>query len=209
MFKDITIVDLKILSQFARDYSATFSIRHITKALGINYSHAFKRVKKLVKESILLGKKSGQVNNISLNIKNVDTAQLLSFVEEQESKKIKYSVLWLIAEEAASIVPLSCIGLFGSRVAGKATKDSDWDIFIIAQKSKKREMEKIMPKFPFVKNIQLQVFSVEEFEESLLSPEETVIKHIVRNKQIIYNPHPFYSIIRKWEKIKYAPSQTS
>lgn len=154
-------------------------------------------------------KKAGQVNNVSLNIQNMDTIHLLSFVEERESKKIKYSALRLIAEEAASIDPLCCIGLFGSRVAGKATKESDWDMFIITQKSRKKEMEKIMSKFPFVKNVQLQVFSLEEFEESLFSPEETVIKHIVRNKRIIYNPHPFYNIIKKWEKVKYAPSQTS
>lgn len=209
MFENITIIDLKILSLYVKDYSATFSIRHITRALNINYSHAFKRVKGLVKDGILLEKKEGQVNNVSLNIKNLDTIQLLSFVEEQESKKIRYSTLRLIAEEAARIDPSSCIGLFGSRVSGKATKESDWDCFIITQKSRKREMEKLMTKFPFVKNIQLQVFSVEEFEEGLLSSEETVVKHIVRNKQMIYNPHPFYSIINKWEKIKYAPSQTS
>ncbi len=209
MFGNITPVDLKILSRYVKDYSATFSIRHITRALYINYSHAFKRVKKLVKDGILLEKKTGQVNNLSLNIQNRDAIQILSFAEQQESKKIKYSTLRLIAEEAARIDPFSCIGLFGSRVSGKATKKSDWDMFVIAQKSKKREMEKIMTKFPFAKNVQLQVFSLEEFEESLLSPEETVVKHIVRNKQIIYNPYPFYNLIIKWEKIKYAPSQTS
>ena len=85
MFEHITMVDLKILSLYVKDYSATFSIRQITTALNINYSHAFKRVKKLVKDSILLGKKAGQVNNVSLNIQNMDTIQLLSFVEEQES----------------------------------------------------------------------------------------------------------------------------
>jgi predicted nucleotidyltransferase len=209
MFENITTIDLKVLSLYTRDYSATFSIRHITKSLNINYSHAFKRVKKLVKDGILLEKKTGQVNNLSLNIKNLDTIQLLSFAEERESKKIKYSALMLIAEEAAKIDPFSCIGLFGSRVAGKAIKESDWDMFIITQKSRKREVERLMSKFPFARNIQLQVFSLDEFEESLLSPEETVVKHIVRNKQIIYNPYPFYNIISKWEKVKYAPSQTS
>jgi hypothetical protein len=64
-----------------------------------------------------------------------------------------------------------------------------------------------MAKFPYARDIQLQVFTLEEFENSLLSTEETVVKHIVKNKQIIYNPHPFYNIIYKWEKIRYAPSQ--
>lgn len=207
MLEHITTIDLKILSSYIKDYAATFSIRQITKKLDINYSHAFARVKKLVKGNILIEKKIGQVNHLSFNIQNIDSIQMLSFVEEQESKEMKYSILRSLAEEAIKIDPFSCIGLFGSRAAGKATKESDWDVFIITQKRK--EMEKIMVKFPYVKNIQLQVFSLEEFEESLLSPKETVVKHIIRNKQIIYNPHVFYNIISKWERMKYAPSQTS
>ena len=99
---------------------------------------------------------------------------------------------------------LSCIGMFGSRVSGKARKDSDWDVFIIT--TRKKNMEKISSKFPYAKDIHLEIFSLEEFEDSLISREETVVKHIVRNKQILFNPHPFYSIIYNWEKIKYAPT---
>lgn len=208
MLEDITLIDLKILSLFVRDYSAAFSMRQITKALDINYSHAFRRIKKLMKDEILLSNKVGQANNMMLNIRNIAAIQLLSFVEEQESKKIKNTDLELIAKEAMQIDPFSCVGLFGSRAAGKATKESDWDIFVICQKDKRREMEKVMAKFPYIRNIQLQAFSLEEFQESLLTSEETVVKHIVKNKQIIYNPHPFYSIICKWEMIKYAPRQS-
>lgn len=208
MLEDITIIDLKILSLFIKDYSVAFSIRQITRSLGINYPHAFRRIKKLVKDEILLINKVGQANSMMLNIKNIAAIQLISFVEEQESKKFKNTTLKLIAKEAIQIDPLLCIGLFGSRISGKATKESDWDVFIICQKNKRKEMEKIMTKFPYTRNIQLQVFSVEEFQESLLTLEETVVKHIVKNKQIIYNPHPFYSIIQKWEMIKYAPRQS-
>lgn len=205
MFENITIIDLKIMSLFTKDYSSSFSIRHITESLKINYPNAFKRVKKLIKGDILIQKKVGQANNISLNIRNIMAIQLICFVEEMESRKIKNSTLQLLIKEVIQIDPLSCIGLFGSRVSGKATKQSDWDVFIITQKEKRKEMEKIMKKFPHITNIQLQVISIEEFQESLLSPEETVVKHIVKNKQILYNPHPFYNIIYKWEMIKYAP----
>lgn len=205
MFEDITIIDLKIMSLYTKDYSATFSIRNITQRLNINYSNAFKRVKELIKEGILMEKKMGKSNGISLNLMNLGTIQLLSFVEEQETKELKNTTLRLLASDAIQIDPFSCIGIFGSRVSGKATKESDWDVFIIT--NKRKEMEKIIAKFPFATNIQLQVFTLEEFENSLMSPEETVVKHIIRNKQIIYNPHPFYNIIYKWEKIKYAPSQ--
>ncbi|MBU4501285.1 MAG: nucleotidyltransferase domain-containing protein [Nanoarchaeota archaeon] len=209
MFEDITQIDLKILSCYTKDYQSSFSIRQITKKLSINYAHAFKRVKNLVKKGILLQKKEGQVNYISLNLRNIDAIQLLCFVEEQESRRIKNTTLRLLVEEMIKIDPLASIGIFGSRVSGKASKDSDWDVFIITQGIKKEKMEKIMSKFPHITNIGLQVFSLEEFQESLLVPEETVVKHIIRNKQIIYNPHPFYNIITILEEIKYAPSQTS
>lgn len=207
MFKHITDIDFKIVSMYIRDYASIYSMRHITKTLKINYSNAFKRIKILVDKGILLQNKVGQVNNISLNIKNIDTIHLISFVEEQESKKLKNSTLQLLAKEAILIDPFACIGIFGSRVSGRATKESDWDVFIICQKEKIKVMNKIMAKFPHAKYIELQVFSLEEFKESLLATEETVIKHIVRNKQIIYNPHPFYNIIYNWEMIKHAPSQ--
>ncbi|MFH1065120.1 MAG: nucleotidyltransferase domain-containing protein [Nanoarchaeota archaeon] len=207
MFKDITMMDLNILGMYIPDYAATFSIMEMTRKLGINYSHAFKRIKRLIKRGILTEKKRGQANEVAFNIGNMEAVQMLCFVEEMEI--IQNSSLRLIAKEAIQIDSFACIGIFGSRVSGKAIKTSDWDVFIIAQKSRISQMNKIMNKFPHVRNIQMQFFSLEEFEESLLSAEETVVKHIIRNKRIVYNPHPFYSIIQGWEKIKYAPSQTN
>lgn len=207
MFKDITIMDLNILGIYITDYASIFSIREITIKLNINYSHAFKRIKHLIKQGILTEKKRGQANEVAFNIRNMNAVQMLCFVEE--SMQLQNSSLRLIAKEAMQIDPFACIGLFGSRVSGKAVKTSDWDVFIIAQKGKISQMNKIMNKFPHVRNIQMQIFSIEEFEESLLSAEETVVKHIARNKRIVYNPHPFYSIIQMWEKVKYAPSQTN
>lgn len=207
MLKNITQIDLRILSLYTKDYAKQISIRQITKRLNINYSHAFKRVKKLVEGKILLQKKEGQVNYIFLNIKNIDTIQLLCFVEEQESQKLRNTTLRLLIKEVLQIDPFACLGIFGSRVSGKATKNSDWDVFIITRETKVKELRKVMSKFPQATNIQLQVFSLEEFQESLVSAEETVVKHIIRNKQMIYNPHPFYNIVLNWEMIKYAPTQ--
>jgi len=207
MLKDITMMDLNVLNVYIPDYAAVFSIREITTRLNINYSHAFKRIKYLIKQGILTEKKRGQANEIAFNIRNMDAVQMLCFVEE--SAELQNSSLRLIAREAMQIDPFACVGLFGSRASGRAVKTSDWDVFIIAQKSRISQMNKIMNNFPQIRNIQMQVFSLEEFEESLLSAEETVVKHIARNKRIVYNPHPFYSIIQMWEKVKYAPSQTN
>jgi len=198
------MMDLKIMSLFVKDYTKTISIRQITKSLDINYSHTFKRIKILVDEKILFQQKQGSMNMISVNIMNLKAVQLLSFVEEQESQKFKKNILRLMIIEMVVIDPSATLGIFGSQVSGNATKNSDWDIFIITQQVK--QMKKIMSRFPYETQIDLSVFSMEEFQESLKSPEETVVKHIIRNKQIIYNPHPFYNAIRILEKIKYAPN---
>ena len=127
MFKNI--IDFKILNLYSKDYSSSYSIREITKILNINYSHTFKRINELVKEGILTKEKKGQANNITFNIKNLEAVKLLSFVEE--NKKIENPTLKLVIKEATNIDPFSCIGLFGSRVSGKAKKDSDWDVLIL------------------------------------------------------------------------------
>jgi len=205
MVEHITIIDLKILGMYVKDYLAEFSIRQITTELKINYSNAFNRIKKMIQQNLLLEQKKGPMNSISLNINNIDTIQLISFIEEQNSKELKNTTLRLIIQELIKLDPFACMGLFGSRASGMAGKDSDWDIFIITQESK--EVSKIMSHFPHIKNIDLQIFSFNEFKESLLTQEDNVVKHIIRNKQLIYNPHPFYGIIYNLEMIKHAPTQ--
>ncbi len=201
MFENITEIDMRIIGLFARDYSKTYTIRQMTTELGINYSHAFKRIKELVKEGILKKSKQGQANNISINIFSLDAVKLLGFADEM--KKAGNPVLYQIVSEMISIDPLACIGIFGSRVSGKATNKSDWDMFIIS--SDRKNTERSLSRFAYAKDIHIQVFDVQEFSQSLLSPEETVVKHIIKNKQILYNPYPFYNMIRKWESIKHAP----
>lgn len=206
MLEDITQIDFKILSVFIPDFARTASIRQIVFELDINYPNAFKRIKLLVKKQILTEKKDRHSSRISFNISNSLAVKILCFVEECLSEK--FLNLKQIIHSISSQDPFACIGLFGSRASGKARKESDWDIFIIS--TKKKETEKLCRiGFPLHANIQFQVFSAEEFIGSLRSVEETVVKHIIRNKQILYNPRPFYSIIREWGKITYAPSQTN
>ena len=203
MFENIHETHLKILSLYTVNYSSTYSIREITEKLGINYSNAFKRIKELVEQEILIEEKFGKANCISLNIQNQKTIHLLSIVEQLEV--VNYAVLYDICKEITELDLFSCIGIFGSRVSGKAKKNSDWDVFVIT--TKRKEIERVLSKFPFVSNVELQVFDEDEFIQSLLSIEETVVKHILKNKKIIYNPYPFYNIVNKLERIKYAPTQ--
>ena len=157
--------------------------------------------KELIEAKILSEKKIGNSNVIFLNLKNPNTINILSFVEQ--SSDLKKDDLKDITKEIVLIDSFASIGLFGSRVSGKATKSSDWDVFVIT--TKKRDIENIMSKFPHLSNIEVQFFDEDEFWQSLVSIEENVIKHIIKNKKIIYNPYPFYNLIQKWEMTKNAP----
>lgn len=207
MLKDITEIDRKIISLFIPNYASSYSIRQMASILKINYPNAFKRVKKLVKSRILLNSKVGASNSLALNINNLDTIRLLSFVEEMKGAEINNSTLPLLVKEAMAIDPMCCIGLFGSRASGKAASGSDWDIFIIATEEKKKDVGRIMGKFPHANDISPLVFGIGEFKESMLSAEENVVKHMLHNKLILYNASPFYGLILLWEKMKYAPAQ--
>jgi len=207
MLNNITEIDLKLLSLYSKDYAAEYSILEMTKLLNINYSNAFRRVSLLLENQILKKTKKGHSNILSLNLLNIPTLQLMSYVDEIDGRKIKNAALHLLVQEALQLDPTASVGIFGSRVSGRATKESDWDIFVITQKNYVKEMEKIIAKVPHSQEMHLIALSKEEFEESLISGEETVVKHIIRNKQMIYNPHPFYNIIYKWEKLKHVPTQ--
>jgi predicted nucleotidyltransferase len=202
MLQNITEIDRKILSMFVRDYSSSYTIRKMTQLLGINYSHAFHRVNELVKMQILRNEKRGHANYITLNLADLGAVRLVCSAEE--SKKYNNPLLDVLIKEIIALDPFACIGLFGSRVSGRAVKGSDWDVFVIA--AKRKEIERMLSRLSYMKDIQVQVFDEAEFMDSLLSPEETVVRHIVKNKQIIYNPHPFYNLVKRWEKIRYVPS---
>lgn len=162
MLKDINMIDLKLLSVFIPDYANYFSIREMVRKLDINYSHAFKRVKFLVKKKILIEKKGRHSSEISFNLNNLSAVKMLCFVEEQMSGELEFLKLNSIIKEISLIDSFACIGLFGSRASGKARDESDWDIFIIT--SLKKEIERwCRANASLYRTVQFQIFSLGEF----------------------------------------------
>jgi predicted nucleotidyltransferase len=196
------MVDMKIIGLYVPDYSREYSIREMIADLSLNYPNTFKRIKTLIKSNVLIEKKARNISKITFNVNNADAISLLSFVEQQQIIKLNQIIKTISHED-----PFACIGLFGSRASRKAKKDSDWDVFIIS--SDRQRIEKLSKTFPLDKDVNFEIFSADEFKESLVSSEENVVKHIVKNKRLLYNPYPFYSIIREWEMKKYAPSQNN
>jgi predicted nucleotidyltransferase len=199
MFKHITEIDMKILSVFIQDYSARYTLREITEKKKINYANAHKRFKFLVENNFLKSKKSGSSHIISLNL-NPNTISLISYVEA--INKPEHLLFDNLIKKLVQMDSLACIGLFGSRINGKSKKNSDWDIFIIT--NNRREIEKELNTLSY-NDFDFTVIEEKEFLDSLNSSEETVVKHIVLNKRIIYNPFPFYNLIYTWEMIKNVP----
>jgi predicted nucleotidyltransferase len=201
MFKNITHIDLEIMSIFIPDYSSHYTLREITQKKNLNYSNAHNRFKFLIQNNYIKSIKVGNSHIIALNL-NPKTIQLISYVESLfRFENVLFDDL---IKRFTYIDSFVCIGLFGSRADNQNKSDSDWDIFILTKKRKDIEKELkniIYDKFHFI------VFEDDEFIDSLATNEETVIKHIINNKRIIYNPYPFYNLIYRWELMKSLPKR--
>ena len=195
----ITNTESKVLYTFARNYNQKVSILQLSKQLKIHYPNIYKTVKKLEKKEILKLQTIGKASICSLNINSRELAVYLAFVEELKANEYmnEFPFLKRIIEQANKISQINCIGIFGSHVIKKATRNSDIDLFILTDNIK--EYKDFIPKyFPELENkIDLNIISFKEFIESLKNQEQlTISTEINKNKIIITGAEIFYQILQ-------------
>ncbi len=133
---NFTILELELFSFLSLRAGEEFSQRELAKILRASPTAVSSAVKKLEKKGLIKLKKTKTINFISFNrdnpeaiqrkmienLKNIHTANLVSFLEEK--------------------FPGATIILFGSYSKGEDTKDSDIDIAIIGRKRKIINLER-------------------------------------------------------------------
>src|SRR3989338_10674241 len=135
---------LKIVGLFRKSLGKEFTIREISKLLGIGYRPAYNHIAELEKIKAIFIKKAGGAKLCSLNLEN---AQSLHFLQEidltrkeelyksnQKLKAILGDILSKITNQITS--SLHSIILFGSHAKGTATKSSDIDLLFIVSNIK-------------------------------------------------------------------------
>ncbi len=144
MMKEYNInqTTLKILGHYASNYKRSLHLREIARETKVDVKAVQLQLKRLEKANILSNTLKGRNKEYSLNLGNSMTKYYMILAETFAS--ISYLgrnfLIKKITGEIANRVDGSII-LFGSFAKGATTKESDIDLFVIAEK--KIDMEAI------------------------------------------------------------------
>ena len=181
--------ELDVITLYSGDYKNRFFLRQISKLAKLPLKTCQDTLATLEKEKILKSKIEGKNKYFTLNLNNVSTKSYLLKAEIH-----KTDIFWERYPEfktfLKSINTNSTLIIFGSFAKFKANKNSDLDIFIIADREEK---------FPFhllPYKIHQNHLKIESFKKALAEKED-LIKEIEEN-HVILNNHSMYVNIM-WE----------
>ncbi len=126
-------LQLRIIGLLSKKQALT--INQVAKELNETYSFVNRVIKEMINEGLIKKQKVGHSLLCSLNIKNDKTKALMGLNEVDRKQEFleKNKEIKLIAEEILSEVKADSIAIFGSYAKNTQTKESDIDIFILAE----------------------------------------------------------------------------
>ncbi len=131
-------LQLKIIGLLTNNLEKRFTINQIAKNLNESYSFVNRTITKMISENLILKEKAGHSLLCKLNLKNDKTKVLISLNEVKKKKEFlnKNKELKLITNEILNKIKnkTTSIAVFGSYAKGTITKESDIDLFILAEK---------------------------------------------------------------------------
>lgn len=186
---------LKIVRFLSRNLGTTSTINKIATSIDEYYSFVHRIMGKLIKEEIVLKAKAGKSYLCSLNLGNEKTMTLLqlSEIESRDEFYNKNKELKLILEDfVESAENVIAIVLFGSYAKGEATKESDIDILIVAERkfNVDKPAKEIYAKYG--KEINAVVMSPEEFKKQR---DKAIIKEIISNHYVLHGAGNFVKLV--------------
>ncbi|MDP3989864.1 MAG: nucleotidyltransferase domain-containing protein [archaeon] len=170
---------MDILALYTRDYSASFTGREISRAVGTSPQNALTILNGLVKDKIILFTKEGRNKKYVLNRKSVLAKQMIQIVETYKASfLLKESEFSLIMK---GLIPFAeTIIVFGSFAKGRQKESSDLDLIVIG--GKKDDINKAKRVFPREINIEFSTWK--GFAESLRRKNALAIE--IRKDHLIY-----------------------
>ena len=137
---NINQTTLKILGLYAGDYQKSFHLREIARETGVDVKTIHLQLKRLEKMNILSSTMKGRNKEHSLNLRNLAAKYYMVMAETLASVRFLQDnfVIKKVAGEIDAVP--SIVLLFGSFAKGRATKDSDIDLFVITDKRIDRNM---------------------------------------------------------------------
>ena len=176
--------ELDVLALYLGDYSVKFYLREISKASGLALRTTQRVLTELEKARIVKSQVRGKNKYFYLNIENIETKYMLLQAESQRTLAFleKYPVFKTFLKEIKN--ETYPIIVFGSFAKFLATKTSDVDILVIADKKTE------LPRHLLPNKIHELRLSAGNFRKAYKAG-ETLIKKVEEN-HIILNSHSFF-----------------
>ena len=184
---------LKVLNFFVENKEKTITINQLAKALKMNYRIIYEEAIKLEKDGLIKITRIGNANLCQFfyqyNSKIVEIEEIRK-IEVSKNKDIQ-----LICKRIREVKnPFYVLLLFGSYVRKAETKHSDIDLCLISDNKKVcEEVQTIIQITPL--NVQLQVFTIEQFTTMIKNKNENIGNEIVKSNIIFHGLESFYELI--------------
>ncbi len=190
----------KLLIELISNKDQALTIREISLQLGIPYMTLSRLIKKLSKQELIKVEKKGNNYLCKINLKYPLLKHHLIIASDEIAQDylIQQPIISIVCKTIIQYSPKTTTALlFGSYAKNKQEKYSDIDLAFISQNKKsfpklKKELSHLEKLYD--KEINVLVFTPNQFKEMLSSTEENVGKQIFKNHIILYNPEQFWEV---------------
>ena len=181
---------LHLLVPFSNEYNKKFSGSELAKISGIPQRSASRYLSGLVGQNILSFEVRGNNKFYYLDLDNKRTKIFLGLIESYKSFVFSLDTeLWRNLER---LTGFGTIVLFGSRVKGYSTKDSDIDVVIFAKKT-----EKLKRVLRSLGKVQAHIIDFKSFEK-LVSKKDVLSLEIIKNHVIFGDVNKFSEFCQRY-----------
>ena len=197
--------ELKILGKLMRNPIEAYSINQLAKEIKLAYPYVYASITKLEREKLISVKKSGKSNLCQLKFDHPEKLALASMEMRDEflSKHLPLNNLTKQLKEALA-EELYILLLFGSYAKGKATKQSDLDLFFVVNDEKaiepfRKKVSLVISKLNY--KVEFGISTLAWFYE-MLSDKTTVGSEIFKTNVILHNAETYFHLVKKYDQRK-------
>ncbi len=190
----------RLLIHLISNKEQTLTIREISLSLGIPYMTLSRLIKKLSEQELIKVEKKGNNHLCRINLKYPLLKHHLILASEEITHNYlnKQPIISIVRKTILQYTPKTTTALlFGSYAKNKQEKHSDIDLaFITKNKKSLPKLKKELSHLEKLYNIEINIliFTPNQFKEMLSSTEENVGKQILKNHLILYNPEQFWEV---------------
>ena len=190
----------KLLIYLVSNKDTQITIREISLSLNIPYMTLSRLIKKLSKQKLITIEKKGNNYLCKINLKYPLLKHYLIIASEEITQGYLYQqpIISIIHKTILKYASKNNVALlFGSYAKNKPEKHSDIDLAVISKN--KKSLEKLKKELSYLeklydKEINILIFTPNQFKEMLNTTEENVGKQILKNHLILYNPELFWEV---------------